>query len=120
MYNMTQRKIIAVLGALLDATEKGAVEWEDTPCENVFRAWVGDENIKIKEMREPGLDDSHPGDVYFVAWVVNAMDEIVDKIELWPGQEGYVPAESLFSLARRHVRKADQVMDRILTTLKSQ
>lgn len=116
---MAKEKILSVLEALLQATMRGEIEWENTATEDLFRAWVGDQNVKIKEWHRPGEDESDPGEIYFTAWVVNSLDEVVDKIELWPSQTGYPLIESLFDLARRNARKADQVLDNILSVLKS-
>jgi hypothetical protein len=113
---VVQEKMMSLIGELLQATEKGGVQWEGTPSENVFRAWIGDGCVKLKESR--GLGDNGTEDCVSL-WVLNADDETVDRLELSPAQDGYAQLQQLFALARRKSRKADQVLDQMLKVLRS-
>jgi hypothetical protein len=116
---MTQSKTMALLDALLQATSHGEVRWEDTASEDVFRTWIGDGGVKIGEALHADEDESVFGRKTYTAWVLNPKDEVVDQIELGPTAAGYSVLEGLFTLARRNARNADDVVDNMLSALKS-
>lgn len=116
---MTAEKTLTLFKALRRATEDGRVTWEGTAAENVFRAWVGEGMVKIGEYHAPPADDGEPGQTYYRAWVLNGRDEVVDAVEEWPSSTGFAALEPLFTLARRHARGADQVVDNMLRQLEA-
>lgn len=119
---MANKKIVALLEALYRATEKGRVAWEIAASENVFRAQIDDEGVRI-ECRAPAprkdnlVCQGMPSG--YSVWVVNAQNRVVEAFDFEPGEPGHALLERLFPLARKAAMKGDQVLDKLLAALES-
>jgi hypothetical protein len=109
---MNNEKLLRLLKAVADSTDKGKVKWEATPSENVFRTWIGDGVIQLS-CRSFRDQNDQPEKTYSVR-VLDASDEIVEE---WDSSDYFM--EKLYASARRQAKNADDVMERMLDRLKS-
>src|SRR5438067_1295764 len=118
---MADSKIMALLEALLRATEKRQVAWEIATSENAFRARIGDGGIRI-ERRAPARNQTHHiegNPEAFSVWIVNSENQVLDAFDFEPLQPGHSLLTKLFPLVRKTALKTDQVVDSMLATLES-
>src|SRR6266404_3150936 len=119
---MAEGKIMTLLEALFRATERGQVAWEIAPSENVFRARIGEGGIRIeRRMPSPSLPyTTHGGDPdAYSLWFVNSQNQVVDALDVEPGQPAHDLLERLFPLVRTQALQGDQALDKMLATLQS-
>lgn len=103
-----EEKLLQIATRLLERTEAGGVQWNETADESMFETSMERYSVNVFKTKDgfPGLS------------VVNDSGRVIDTLVLNFAQEGSETLNNLHELARRDALRVEGALDDILKTLK--
>lgn len=108
-------KFITLLRNLLEATERGNLDWEDTPADNTYRVFLDRAFVHISR----NLHDI-PDQVWYVASLVSTDGkEVAELISTFNDNNDELKLlANLYDAARRRAINVDGFLDGLIETVK--
>lgn len=121
---MIKDKYETLVKKLIEATEKGTVEWEKTSANNEFQTKLGNSAVSVS-FYDPedftsifSIDNESDKRKYYCLSLINSEGKMIDCEIKHQNEVGYERLKDLHSEARRKFFKVDETLDEILKTLK--
>lgn len=121
---MMDKKFLQILERLQVKTESGAIPWEETADEAMFRTVLDSGMIRIGEGTEYGSvpdfkDDEFIPQKHYTAWLLTPDGRIAQEQGAGPGEPGYDVMRGLYEAARSRARGSEALIDRLLSELET-
>lgn len=110
---MANERFMQLINELHQATLDGRVRWEETAKEGVFRVGLGDGLVRIQS----GRDDEQT--LCVEVYLLNDQGRVVDELRAWENGDHYNLLLDLYQKARSSALKIDEVVDSMLSDLKT-
>jgi len=114
---MSVGKIVQIVNKLINATDDGKVNWEETEIEDVFQ--VSYPSYSIRLFKTPSETD--PGDIDYVISILNENGKILESAtdvalkDLLP--DSYLKMKALHESAKGYALGIEQTLDKIISDL---
>ena len=120
---MIRDKYETLIRKLIEATEKGTVDWEKTSSNNEFLTRLGRNAVSIS-FYDPEdfvgfltINNGSDKKKYYCLSLINSEGKTIDCEIKYQSESGYERLKDLYSEARRKFFKVDEALDDILKNL---